>query len=94
MTAALDTFKMSCMNDSPPEYVVSHDTWLLPDSERKQILTLLIDNIILNYIDFFYNTPNSMDGRQDLVAVYGRELLSIGLFFLEYRDSIREGDDK
>ena len=63
---------------------------MLSNSERKQVLCRIAENIVDSFVHFGYhrNTQRSEDG----VYEYGRQLLSVGLFYLEYSDAVREGD--
>ena len=37
-------------------------------------------------------SPTPSDGKPDLISAYSRNLLSLGLLFMEFNDGIREGD--
>ena len=60
------------------------------DVDRKKILIDISKDIVDKYIDMtFHKTPKD---STDKVSLYARRLLSLGCFYLEYSDAIREGD--
>ena len=71
------------------------DACLLPEQERKILYDVIINQVMSTFVDFSFNHnhDNTTDvGAEDLVTQYTKKLLSVGLFYLEYRDGIREGD--
>ena len=92
ISAAMDVTSINSLDDSPPNSRVPEDAWLLPNPEREQLLSLVIDQIMSKFVDFSYNSHDTTVRNKDLVTEYAKQLLSLGLFYLEYRDSIREGD--
>ena len=91
---ALTTLKMKSLNDAP-----AHDTllgpnplsiWMLDVEERKKILDEVCSELVTRFVQFSYNQgcTTEVDG----VFAYAKRLLSMGCFFLEYHDAIKEGD--
>ena len=65
--------------------------WMKPDAERKQILLTLSAKIVDKYIDFSYNRRDKTK-TTDQVQEYATQILSLGCFYSEYSDAIKEGD--
>lgn len=62
------------------------------DDERKQMITSLCDEVVDKFIEFrFHKQPQQC---ADHVFEYAREIISLGCFYLEFSDAIREGDGK
>ena len=67
-----------------------------PNEERKVLLHTVCETIVNRYVDFSIDlesehtvcTSPAVDG----VLAYATETLSLGLFYMEYKDGIREGD--
>ena len=62
--------------------------------ERKKILLDVCTSVVDKYIDFTYhqNCADNESDQADKVMKYGKELLRLGCFYLEYGDAIKEGD--
>ena len=65
--------------------------WMKDDKQRKEILLKISTEIVEKFVNFSYNqsdksTPN------DQVQEYAIQVLSLGCFYLEFSDSIKEGD--
>ena len=91
-TAALEVLGMKALSDTPSEAVISDppSVWMQLDKQRKEVLASACDKIVDRYINFAFHkvaTPLS-----DSVHENSRQLLSIGCFYLEFADAIREGD--
>ena len=92
LTAAMEMLKMTGVTSIPSkEYVADPENlWMLPPEDRKKILIDISKDIVDKYIDMtFHRTPKD---STDKVSLYARRLLSLGCFYLEYSDAIREGD--
>lgn len=97
LAASLEVFGMKSLSDTPvlpllpPELENEPENlWMLVDSERKRVLDHITGAVVDRFIDFQFHadTQRSEDSVQD----YAIQLLSLGCFYLEYADAIREGD--
>ncbi len=81
--------KMSTVHDCPAlQYAPDGcNTWTLPKDQREKILNKVL--ISSNYI-LDYNGPKKVSS--DMVLLYAKSIFSYGLFYLEFRDGIKEGD--
>ena len=80
---------MNSLDDTPLLPLLQtepHNLWMLTDSERKEVLKHITEKFI--YFRFHTDVHKSTDH----VFEYGKQLLSLGCFYLEYSDAICEGD--
>jgi len=95
VAAAMKLLKMSKLNDKPcKEYAPLGDlTWTENSRNRKSVIDRIIDAIVDKYVRMQYNeTSNVAPTTRDGVLDYATNLLSLGCFYLEFRDAIKEGD--
>lgn len=71
----------------------SQSLWMKSKDERKQILLSIATKIVNKFVDFSYPAISS-DSRaaNDGVLNYAKQIMSLGLFYSEYADAIKEGD--
>lgn len=90
VTGAMELLEMKSLDDVPGNDTIPPDTWLHSECDRRKILSSFTDKFLNKFVRFRYNGDNVCG--KDLVTEYEMQLLSIGLFYLEYRDGIKEGD--
>lgn len=86
---------MDSLDSTPSESMIPYDTWMSPDDERKSLLLTVCKTIVSRYVDFsidFQSKHTSTSQAVDGVLAYATETLSLGLFYMEYKDAISEGD--
>lgn len=95
IACTMEVLGMSSVNDIPSSTVIDspEDVWMMDDTERKCILYDVASQVVEGYIDLstrFAETKRrpSADG----VHAYACETLSLGLLYLEFKDSIKEND--
>ena len=76
---------------TPAEHIIPPDTWLYSKDERKQLLYSVCNRVSSNFVKFRYVEDNA-DVEEDSVTEYAKQLLSVGLFYFQYRDAVKEGD--
>lgn len=84
---------MNNLQDIPCEMYVAdpENVWMLPNEERKELLHTITTSIAEIFIDIdFHDHEDPV--HSDKVNLHSRRLLSLGCFYLEYADAIREGD--
>ena len=80
------------LDATPSDYVLpsAELLWMESDDHRKQVLKRIslniADTLNLNFNNFIRQVST------DEVNAYANQLLSLGCFYLEYSDAIREGD--
>ena len=101
IACAMQLLGMSSINEIPSSMVIQspEDVWMKDDSERKSILMEVATLVVEQNIDLsttFSDSQSSELAKQshaaDSVYAYSCEVLSLGLLFLEFKDSIRQGD--
>lgn len=94
IAAAMKILKMKSLDDKPAANTAiganPEDVWMLQEEERKKVLDAVCSEVVKQYVDFSF-LHEALPGT-DGVCSYGKKLLGLGLFFMEYRDAIREGD--
>lgn len=104
IAAALNHLKMPSVSDEPSHDLLTESLWLEAKEKRSDILETVTREIVLRFID---TKPGLSDQKSrkskknkdaekegDKVYDYARELLSYGLLYKCFADSIREGDGK
>ena len=89
--AAMEILGMENLEDDPCQQILPPDVWLHDKCERRDILTSVAGVIVNEYVDLsmFHHKEKLPSDR---IHGYAKELLTLGLFYLEYSDAIREGD--
>ena len=92
IAATLEYLEMEKMEDMPCKEKLStpEDVWMLPDSERKKILREVCHKVVQEYVCFSFNGNEALS--DDHLYNYAQQVLSLGCFYLEFCDAIKEGD--
>ena len=91
-TAAMQVFQMSSLDDTPSTAHFPEGCTQLNAKQHWNVLQLAIMDIIEQFVNIDYLSSASKD--DDHVRAYAKEILSLGLLFMEFKDAIREGDGK
>lgn len=103
LAAVMNYLGMSSFDDMPLSSIISHDVWLEDDAVREKILNDVSRHIVDQYVDlateFKAPLPDSkkpaaskQDKTAGRVSEYAREVVSLGLLYLDFKDAVREGD--
>ena len=104
IACAMELLGMSSVDAVPSSSIIqsSDEAWMKDDSERKSILMDVASAIVDQHVDLSTNFADSKSKesthshtarkKPDGVYAYSCETLTLGLLFLEFKDSIREGD--
>lgn len=65
---------------------------MYPESERKKILYEVCQKVVQEYVCFSFNGNEALS--DDNLYNYAQQVLSLGCFYLELCDAIKEGDGK
>ena len=91
--AAMEVFGMSSLDDEPsPSNYFPEGSALLTPTQRWEIMSVAIEDIISKFVDISYPTTSPKD--HDHVHAYAKELMSLGLILMEFIDGVREGGGK
>ena len=89
-TAAMKLFGMSSLKDEPSSAHFPEGCSSLTSEQRWKVLTLAINELLESLVDISY--PPASKKKRDHVYAYGKEVISLGLLYMEFCDGIREGD--
>ena len=92
IAAAMQYLEMTKQDDMPTHELLHCDLWLEDTETRKNILEKVTSEISLSFIDVFAHHDLNDDIESDHVKRYAVEVLSLGLRYMEFSDSIREAD--
>ena len=93
IAATLSILKMKYTNDTPSADVISNpqSLWMQSADHRKAVLDEICQQVVDTFVDFSFGQTNC-NNDTDKVEEYGKQLLGIGCFYLEFADAICEGD--
>jgi L1 cell adhesion molecule like protein len=95
IACAMEILNMSSITDIPSSTVIDspEEVWMMDDNDRKSILNDIASRVVENYVDLCTRFAETKQRRSaDGVHAYACEILSLGLLYLEFKDSIREND--
>ena len=87
----MSVLKMNSMEDSPSSEYVPTEATALSVEERREVLMKVSMKIVERWSTFTFH-PYETDTSVDQVNAYAKNLLSLGLFYMEFVDSIKEGN--
>lgn len=85
----------------------AESVWMLSKQERQDLIESISNQIVEQFVSFQFCEEDAMcddekgeeddnsddeEENEDQIETYAKQLLSLGLFYWEYSDSIREGD--
>lgn len=91
-SAAMKLFGMNSLADEPSstKHFPEGSNTLKPD-QRWKVLTLALEELLLKFVDITY--PVTSKGKdKDHVCAYAKDVMSLGLLYMEFCDGIHEGD--
>ena len=103
LAAVMSALGMEDIDGSPLASIVSPDSWMEDESVRRSVLTRIASEIVDTHIDLkseFHMqselpaTPANQPctNPSSTVYEYTKEVLSLGLLYLNFKDAVREGD--
>lgn len=90
LTIAMKKFGLESFDDTPSIDLFGEEFTEKTPSDRMDVFNNAVKGIVTEFTNFF-NTESLMEERDHILA-YANELLSFGMLYLEFVDSIREGD--
>ncbi len=92
LTASLEVLGMDSLTGTPSPAVLSdpQNMWMETNTRRKEVFKAICEKIVDRFIHFQFNKTDTES--TDKVHKYGKQMLSLGCFYLEYSDAIQEGD--
>ena len=92
ISAAMQLMKMTELKDMPISELVDENTWMLPAEQIKEILSRISRKIVDTHVNFKFDFKSPPEPSLDGVYAYGVETLSLGLFYMLFKDAIKEGN--
>ena len=89
--AAMEILGMENLEDDPCGPILPPEVWMHDKRDRADILKSVAGVMVNKYIDLSMFQEEEKQPI-DRVQGYAKELLTLGLFYLEYSDAIQEGD--
>lgn len=86
LASAMHFLGMASFDDLSRSSVLPADVWLMDKEQTKSLL---------KSVDFNYGSSSistSGDNNDDYIYQYAQQLVSLGCFYLEYDDAVKEGD--
>ena len=83
---------MTAVSDTPSSPILSDNIWLISDDERRDVLHILCQDIVNSFVSLDPGPKSTVSTIEDGVFSYACQLLSLGLLYREFSDSIKEGD--
>lgn len=90
LAAAMKKLGMETLEDTPNLEDFNANSWMATNSDRKSTFYTFCQELIEEHVNFSL-TCKSNDSS-DGVLCYAKEVMSLGIFYLNYKDTIREGD--
>ena len=91
IAAAISLFGMESHDSRPDENIFPPDHEDHDIADKTTILLAAADLVVHQFVDISYGTSHKtahLDHKQE----YAKEVMTMGLFYLEFQDAIREGD--
>ena len=82
---------MESIEDQPSSSLFPDGSADLDPQKRRKVFLHAVKRVLDQLVDMSFHTTSS-NHETDHVCAYAREVLSLGLLFLEFTDAIREGD--
>ena len=81
---------MKSLDDVPTTGDTNANTWMLPDGDRKSALYSFCQEVIDEHVNFSF--CSEVNCSTDGILNYANEVMSLGIFCLNYKNTVREGD--
>ena len=92
LVACMTVFKMASVEDTPSQELIPEETAAQDDAIRRDTMLKAVKSVLDEYVCLPTTKDNSEQTLQDHVKEYARDVLSLGLLYLEFSDAIRERD--
>lgn len=97
LAAVMHYLGMSSFDDMPLSSIISHEVWMENNAVRSSTLSGISRHIVDQYVDLAtdFKEPGpatKQDPSAGGVCEHTREVMSLGLLYLDFKDAVREGD--
>ena len=93
VSACMTAFDMSSVGDTPTciSAMLEEDDSL----QQRRVLLGAINKVLTSHVNFSMDSSSQVQGQEpqlDHILEYGREVMTLGLLYMEFLDGVREGD--
>lgn len=95
LAAAMKKLGMESLEDQPSHEDFDPCSWMATDMDRKSLLYTFCQELVSDYVTFSLSCTHQVSTESDSadgILTYASQLMSLGIFYLNYKDAIREGD--
>lgn len=90
LTVIMKKLGMIDLDDAPSIGYFTQDSWMMSKDDRKSQLYSFCQDVIAEYTDVSLSPTNTES--DDNVQEYAKEIMTLGILYLNYKDAIKEGD--
>lgn len=93
LVACMRMLGMESLTDMPTaanEFDFTADSWMKSDITRRSEIYAFCQAFVDQHVDFSYQEAG--ERSQDNITNYANEVISLGLFYSNYKDAVKEGD--
>ena len=92
LVACMQMLGMDCLTDVPnvEEFSFTTDSWMKPDYSRRSEIYAFCQDFVDKHVDFSFKTV--VERSQDDITNYANDVISLGLFYSNYKDAVKEGN--
>ena len=92
LTAVMSYLEMSELSDIPSSTIVSHDIWMEEDSVQRKVLLDISNHVVSEHVSLATAFSHCSAQGVGTTYDYASEVLTLGLFIMNFKDAVREGD--
>ena len=92
LTAVMSYLEMSELSDIPSSTIVSHDIWMEEDSVWRKVLLDISNHVVSEHVSLATAFSHCSAQGEGTTYDYASEVLTLGLFIMNFKDAVREGD--
>ena len=84
---------MKSVQDKPTLMAIPDlpEIWTESRETRKRALTAVCEAVVNKFVKFQFHMNSTSVHEEDMINVYATQIISIGCFYFEFSDRIREG---
>ena len=94
LSACMTAFEMTSVNSAPSHRLFPPESEKEDTLHRRRVLLAAVNNVLDTHVDFSMGDErrSEQEDDKDHVCEYARDVLTLGLLYMEFADAIREGD--
>ena len=93
ISACMEVFEMCTLEDRPSEYFFPNNVEKADHTQRESCLMNAMSKVLSQYVDLqIFKEPSELSSSKDYIHNYAKEVLSLGLLYMEFLYAVKEGD--